>query len=383
MKSAPLGELLVKSNGERLGAGRELPLLSMTMRDGLVDQSSKFKKVVASRDLTAYKVVRQGQLVVGFPIDEAVLAIQRIHPAGIVSPAYDVWDVRTDLVDPDYLERYLKSPRAISYYVAKLRGSTARRRSLPKPDFDGMPVPLPPLPEQRRIASILDSASEARFKTKVALERASEMAELAFLDMFGLPEANPSGLPTARLAELGHIVTGNTPSRADPDNFGDDVEWIKSDNITVTDPFVTQAREGLSVKGRRIGRTVDEGSVLVTCIAGSPRSIGNAALTNRTVAFNQQINAFVPKRLEPLFALYQFRCGKTLVQRQSTGGMKGIVSKSKLEDVRFMVPPLGRQEEFSEIAARANELAELMERRLRKVDELLSSLQARAFQQVV
>ena len=60
---------------ERAG-NRDLPILSMTMHEGLIDQASKFKKRVASADTTEYKVVRRNQLVVGFPIDEGVLSFQ-------------------------------------------------------------------------------------------------------------------------------------------------------------------------------------------------------------------------------------------------------------------------------------------------------------------
>jgi len=72
VRSVPLGELIAKAKSARAG-GSEYPLLSMTMHGGLVDQSRKFKKRVASDDLSDYKVVKRGQLVVGFPIDEAVL----------------------------------------------------------------------------------------------------------------------------------------------------------------------------------------------------------------------------------------------------------------------------------------------------------------------
>ena len=51
---------------ERAG-NRDLPILSMTMHEGLVDQGTKFKKRVASANTADYKLVRRNQLVVGFP----------------------------------------------------------------------------------------------------------------------------------------------------------------------------------------------------------------------------------------------------------------------------------------------------------------------------
>src|SRR5579859_226707 len=88
-----LGDLIVRAKPVRAGA-RELPILSMTMRDGLVDQTAKFKKRVASTDTSDYKIALRGQLVVGFPIDEGVLAFQTLHEEALVSPAYVLWDIR-------------------------------------------------------------------------------------------------------------------------------------------------------------------------------------------------------------------------------------------------------------------------------------------------
>ena len=137
-----LGTLIKPAKTVRCGDG-DYPVLSMTMHDGLVFQNEKFKKVIASKDTSDYKVVYRNQLVISFPIDEGVLAAQRIADAGIVSPAYGIWDIDSTQVLPEFLEYALRCDRAISYYRGKLRGSTARRRSLPTPTLLEFTVPLP------------------------------------------------------------------------------------------------------------------------------------------------------------------------------------------------------------------------------------------------
>ena len=86
-----LGELISKAKVERCG-DRSFPVYSMTMHDGIVEQSGRFKKTIASRDTSSYKVVKKNQLVVGFPIDEGVIYVQNHEQPGIMSPAYNVWD---------------------------------------------------------------------------------------------------------------------------------------------------------------------------------------------------------------------------------------------------------------------------------------------------
>jgi type I restriction enzyme S subunit len=72
--------------------------------------------------------------------------------------------------------------------------------------------------------------------------------------------------------------------------------------------------------------------MLVTSIAGSPTSIGNAALTDRRVAFNQQINAVTPcMDVVPLFLHGLSLVTKPLVQRSTTLAMKRVTSRSNVE----------------------------------------------------
>lgn len=375
----PLGNLVAPAPLNRAG-DRQLPILSMTMHAGLVDQASKFKKRVASVDTSAYKVVRRNQLVVGFPIDEGVLSFQQRYDEAIVSPAYDTWNLQDDSrVSPSYLERFLRSPAALSFYRAKLRGTTARRRSLPDDVFATLAVPLPDLPEQRRIADILDKADALRAKRRAALALLDTLTQSIFLDMFGDPATNPKAWPTRQVEEVADVVTGNTPSRARPEYYGDELDWIKSDNILFEDYYVTAASERLSAAGVAVGRTAPAGSILVVCIAGSPASIGRAAMTNKTVAFNQQINALIPRAGNPHFLLGQLRANQRLVQSASTASMKGMVSKSKLAALRVIWPPVSEQDRFAKAIDRVRPLQERSQRSLAHLDALFASLQHRAF----
>ena len=60
-------------------------------------------------------------------------------------------------------------------------------------DGKSLEIPLPPLPEQKRIAAILDKADQLRQKRQQAIDLADEFLRSVFLDMFGDPVTNPKG----------------------------------------------------------------------------------------------------------------------------------------------------------------------------------------------
>ena len=181
---------------------RKLPVLSITMRNGIVEQNERFNKSIASKDRSNYKVVKNGQLVIAFPIDEGLIYTQDIVSEGIMSPAYNVWDVNYNLVDRRFLVAYFHSSYAFTYYKAKLKGTTQRRRSMDKSDLLSMPIPVPPLAEQERIVDELDLLSSIIEKKKAQLKELDQLAQSIFYDMFGDPITNEKGWKVKKLKEV-------------------------------------------------------------------------------------------------------------------------------------------------------------------------------------
>jgi len=206
-KIVELGTLISPAKTVRCGNG-SYPVLSMTMHNGLIFQDEKFKKTIASKDTSDYKVVYRNQLVISFPIDEGVLAAQRITDAGIVSPAYGIWNIDQTQVLPEFLEHALRCDRAIQYYKSKLRGSTARRRSLPTPTLLAFKIPLPTIDEQ---SHILDKIHVARLiieKRKEQIGALDDLVKARFVEMFGDPIRNTQGRKTTEFINVVKMQRG-------------------------------------------------------------------------------------------------------------------------------------------------------------------------------
>lgn len=281
-------------------------------------------------------------------------------------------------LDGRFLAWFLRSKE--QYVLDQCDTATHGTKRLPLERVETMPVPLPPLSEQRRIAAILDEADALRRKRREALGLLDALLRSAFLEMFGDPVTNPREWETKALGRVCDITTGNTPSRLQEEYFGDHIEWVKSDNINTPAHYLTKAREGLSETGAVAGRVAPPGSVLMTCIAGSPGCIGNVAISNRTVAFNQQINALTPREGVTTAYLYAVLLyGKQLIQAMSTESMKGMVSKGRLESVRVPVPGLPAQLEWSHAFDYVCVQGEYQWKQCKLADELFNSLLHRAF----
>ena len=270
------------------------------------------------------------------------------------------------------------------YYFLAKRGFNDVISGSAQPQITGqglknIEIPLPPLTEQKRIAAILDKADSLRRKNQQAIQLADQFLRAVFLDLFGDPVTNPKGWEVKPICNIAIVKTGNTPSRAEPEYYGDYIEWIKSDNINTPHHILTTASEYLSKEGYEVGRKVSEGATLITCIAGSFNCIGNIAFADREVCFNQQINALIPITVKPWFLYALILFSKKKIQAASTNAMKGMVSKGVLEKIEVIFPPEDLQIKFEKIFENQRKIMVQTEKSRQLADNAFFALSQKAF----
>ena len=116
---------------------------------------------------------------------------------------------RPHTADPRWLFYWLSSPRGRAVLEA-MNSTTSGLRNLNRSLYLSQRIPLPSLPEQRRIAVILDKASAVRRKRQETLDLADQFLRSAFLDMFGDPVTNPKGWEIVTLEQVCTRVTDGT-----------------------------------------------------------------------------------------------------------------------------------------------------------------------------
>ncbi|MBO1872042.1 restriction endonuclease subunit S [Lachnoanaerobaculum sp. Marseille-Q4761] len=232
---------------------------------------------------------------------------------------------------------------------------------------------------QKNIVKTLDTVTNIIELYKVELSKLDNLIRARFVEMFGDVKANPYGFEKMALKDTCTVITGNTPSRSVPEYYGDSIEWIKTDNIVSGQLRPSQALEYLSDEGMKVGRTVEKGAILMACIAGSVASIGRVCITDRKVAFNQQINAIVSEDYDSLFLHTMLQLSKEYLAEEINMALKGILSKSKLEGKEFIVPSIEQQKQFATFVAQVNKSKVEVQRALDEAQLLFDSLMQKYF----
>ncbi len=356
--------------------GGDRPWLSIAdMNQGRRIRTTKEKITSLGAAQSRSRLISAGTVLLSFKLSIGKVAVADIdtytNEAIAALPILDF-----EKLSRDFLYWTLRSIRLDEEVDVAAKGKTLNSKKLAR-----LQIPLPPLDEQKRIAVVLDKADVLRLWRQESLRLTETFLQSVFIDMFGDPMTNPMAWPMLELGRLGIVQTGNTPPRSNKANYSAaGIEWIKTDNIVEDRVVVTTSAERLSESGAKAARVAPAGSLLVACIAGSEKSIGRAALTDREVAFNQQINAITPHvDTSSLFLYFLIKLARRQIQMAAAKGMKNIINKSTFESLRFIAPGYDEQIRFAFIAERLIAQKQDCQDQSLDLDAFFSSLQQRAF----
>lgn len=162
-KKRALGDVLGR-RAERADGSE--PLLSVTQKRGVIPQDEVGRRDSSSEYKGNYWRVYPGDIVYNtMRMWQGVSGVSGQH--GIVSPAYTVCKPAAD-VDSKFLAYLLREPSVVNKFYRMSQGLVSDTWNLRYAEFSRIPVSLPPLGEQRRIAEILD-ALDSRFAVGVSI----------------------------------------------------------------------------------------------------------------------------------------------------------------------------------------------------------------------
>lgn len=376
-----LGTVISQAKNIRCGE-HNYPVLSMTMHDGLIFQDDKFKKVIASANRSEYKVVYRNQLVVSFPIDEGVLAAQRITDVGIVSPAYTIWDIDQAKILPEFLEYALRCDRSINYYKAKLRGSTARRRSLPTPTLLEHTIPLPAIDAQRYILEIIHKSRNVLETRKIQLQKLDMLVRARFVEMFG-DENNSKNWNVVNVEDVADVQVGVVikPSQYYTDE-SEGVRAFRSLNIGagfIKDiDWVYFTKEGHLKNSKSILKEND----LLIVRSGAP---GTACVVTEEYAGCNAVDIIIAhpdcEKVNPYYlcTFTNMPHGKKQIDEGIGGAAQQHFNVRKYNKLQLMLPPKTLQDEFGDFINQVDKSKDSVQKALDEAQLLFDSLMQQYF----
>ena len=308
---------------------------------------------------SSYKVVKKNQLVVGFPIDEGVIYVQNHDAPGIMSPAYNVWNIDLGRVDPSYLEFALHSPRtAIGLPTASIK--MPRNRTAMKEDIDlvrwtnceGWKFRISCCSADRsrlRVVNTLDDVRSLIEGANGQIAMLDTLVKSRFVEMFG-------GLNSADLRPLKDVCSIITDGTHQPPKFVDrGIPFLFVSNIT-SDAVDYETNKFISVEDyeQLIRRTpIEVGDVLVSAVG----SFGHPAIVedDRPFCFQRHIAYLKPRHdlidSSYLHAALLSEGSQRYMDRCAKGAAQRTVTLKSFKEMKVPLPPLALQQEFASFVA--------------------------------
>jgi type I restriction enzyme, S subunit len=239
---------------------------------------------------------------------------------------------------------------------------------------------LPPLPEQRRIAEVLDRTEALRAKRRAALAQLDSLTQSLFLDLFGDPTTIQQEWPTKKLGELLDFLTSGSRGWAEHYAESGDlflrIQNVRRDELLLEDIAYVKAPDTAEAKRTR----VQAGDVLLSITA----DLGRTAVVPEELGpafINQHLSILRTKAPVPRFLSAYF--ASPAGQRQVSGrNRQGVKAGLNFEDIRSFVipvPPIEKQREFARQVQVVEKLKTAQRASLAELDALFASLQHRAF----
>ncbi len=288
--------------------------------------------------------------------------------------------------EPAYVSHFFQSED----YWAQIRKGA---RGVAQPGVNAttlksLEIPLPPLPEQKRIARILDAADALRARRRTALAELDALLQSTFLDMFGDPEGQEWVIATVEEAaqqEKGSIRTGPFGSQLLHSEFVDEgIRVLGIDNVVGNEFRKGEDRFITPGKYKQLKRyTVQPGDVLITIMgtcgrcAIVPDEFETAINTKHLCCITLDHQKCLPIYLHAYFLLHPM--AQRYLERSAKGAIMSGLNMGIIKALPLPLPPLDLQRSFAAIVESVKRQKDRMNAHLTELDSLFASLQSRAF----
>lgn len=381
----PLKDFCKKCTKKNIGKKNNTVFTNSAIH-GVIKQSDYFEKDVANSENTdSYYVVHPEDFIYNPRISENApygpIRTNETEEYGVVSPLYFVFRlVDKKVANYDYLKYYFASSSWHRYvYSIGNNGARSDRMNISDADFMAMPVALPPLEEQRRIAEILGCCDRViALKKELIAEKKKQkkslMQKLLNPDSgFRLPGFSGKW-KKFRISEICKIESGGTPATADEQCWNGDIFWCTPSDITNAGKYISHTPQKITPKGLDTSSAtlLPTGSVIMC----SRASIGPRCITKVPMATNQGFKSFICSDL--LYNEFWYYFIDTILEdlyKMASGNTFKEVSKNSIATYLVTIPSnIAEQQAIADILSAADKEIDLLEQELAQQEQKKKSL---------
>jgi type I restriction enzyme S subunit len=298
------------------------------------------------------------------------------HHGATASTGFCVLRPAAGKLDSGYAFQWVKSPAFVSDMVSKATG--ASYPAVSDRIVLESKIPLPPLPEQSRIAAILDQADALRAKRREALAQLDSLTQSIFIEMFGDPVVNQAAWEMPPFGSVGTLDRGVSKARPRnaPELLGGPYPLIQTGDVANCDGYIRQHTATYSETGLRQSKLWPTGTLCITIAANIAKTgilTFAACFPDSVVGFNAPQAATV-EYVRVWLSFLQ----KALEDAAPESAQKNI-NLAILRNLKIPVPPLALQQAFATRIGAVEALKATHRTALAELDALFASLQHRAF----
>jgi len=339
-----------------------LPLLSLMNKEGIVPQENSNRKNNSNSDKSKYLRVVPGDIAYNtMRMWEGRSAYVGLE--GLVSPAYTVCQPK-DKVHSLFFSYYFKTPQLIEQFRQYSQGLVKDTLNLKYEAFSKIAVLTPAFQEQQKIADCLTSLDELINTESQKLDALKTHKKGLMQQLFPrdgetvprlrFPEFRNAGeWKVKSIGQLGEVVTGSTPSTAQPEYYGGDRLFVSPADISDC-RYIEKTKTTLSAQGFKETRPIKANSILFVCIGST---IGKIAQNRYECATNQQINSVIPNAdFSDSFVYYALSGISEQIANLAGIQAVPIVNKSLFSSVELVTPKLSEQQRIADCLSSLDDL---------------------------
>ena len=261
-------------------------------------------------------------------------------------------------LDSKYLYYWISSPE-IQHAIRHCGRKTTNISNLDVERFKSLEIPLPPLAEQQRIATILDKADAIRQKRQQAIKLADDFLRSVFLEMFGDPVTNPKGWTVGTIRDLVTSVNYGTSAKASETDG--EFPILRMGNITYEGKWDFTDLKYIDLSEKDQDKYLARKGDLLFNRTNSKELVGKTAVFNEEESMaiaGYLIRVRTNELGNPWYIsayLNSIHGKQTLLNMcKSIVGMANI-NAQELQDIQIMLPPVSLQDRFASIVNAVNE----------------------------